>query len=292
VGEVLRVPDDPLNHHDTEQDPPRLLDAGRGVGLPQHVQDDQQEDGGHPHGLGVGPGHIGQADGDPLGAFAAGVGPGPGGGGAGRHGHGQQDEIRPGEQQRAPGHGQRPPAGAMGGPKAQHNGHRQEGDPHHEVGHDHVGVELGVDDDATEYGLGQHTEDEASGQPPQVPTGRCPEEGGHVGHSAGHHQDQDHHPVAELDPRVEGRRGRQLLSGAGGPIRAAQAGVGQADGRTGGHVEHDGRQGDPRQEEETTGAESRGGHRPSMVSARPSPGPPGYGGSGVDPDPDRIGGWG
>ena len=39
--EVLRVADDPLDHHGPEEDPARLLDPGRGVGLPEGVEDDE-----------------------------------------------------------------------------------------------------------------------------------------------------------------------------------------------------------------------------------------------------------
>ena len=207
-------------------------------------------------------GHVRQADGHPLGTLATGVGPGAGGGGAGGHRQDEQDQVRPGQAQHPAGHRQGAPARSVGRPQAQLHRDRQQGDPEHEVGHDHVGVELGVDDDRPEDGLAQDADEEATGQPAQVPAGGRAEERGDPGDRTGDDQDGDDHPVAEFDDGVEGEGRGEALVGAGRPVGAAQSGVGQPHRRPGGHVEDDRGQGDPAQEEEGPGTGREGGHRP------------------------------
>ncbi len=48
MGEELGVADDALDHHDGQQDPAGILDAGRGIGPPQHPQQNQQDRPGEP----------------------------------------------------------------------------------------------------------------------------------------------------------------------------------------------------------------------------------------------------
>ena len=206
----------------------------------------------------------------------AGVGPGAGGGGPGGQHHHDEGDQRPGQPQRPAGHDQRAPPGPVAGLQGQDHGHGQQGHAHHEVGHDHVGVELGVHHEGADHRLAQDPHDEAGREPAQVAPGRPAEERGHHGHGAGDHQQRDHQPVAELDDRVEAERRGQVVLGAGGPVGAAQPGIGQPDRGPGDHVEDHHGQGDPAEEEEAAGADTQGGHRLLMVPAPlgPLPGPP------------------
>ena len=97
--------------------------------------------------------------------------------------------------------------------------------------HDHVGVELRVDDDPAEDGLGQHADHEPAAQPDQVAPAGCAEERAQEG---GDHRDGDHdgdEAVPELDQAVELQGRRQMPDRALGPVAAAQARAGQADRR-------------------------------------------------------------
>ena len=71
------------------------------------------------------------------------------------------------------------------GPQDQDDGVGEEGDPDHEVGHDHVRIELRVDDDRTQDGLADDAAEQAGRQPDEVaPSGRPPP-GGHQGDGRG-----------------------------------------------------------------------------------------------------------
>jgi hypothetical protein len=93
VGEELGVAHQALGHHHHQQGAPGVLDAGGGVGPPQHPQQHQQEHDGGDDDLGMDPGHVLQSERDPLGPFAAGVRTGAGGGrSGGQHEHGDADQ--------------------------------------------------------------------------------------------------------------------------------------------------------------------------------------------------------
>ena len=162
-------------------------------------------------------------------------GPGPGGGGAGRDHERQQREEPVVEADEGPGHQQagRPRRVVAGGAVDQHHGVDQQEHGGEEVHHDDVGVELGVDDDPAEDGLGQHAGHEAAAQPDEVaPAGgaedRAQEGGGHR-----HGQDDGDQSVAELDQAVELEGRGQVPGRARGPVAAAQPRPGQADRRAG-----------------------------------------------------------
>src|SRR5664280_1544715 len=116
VGEVLGVADEALDGHGGEEGQPGVLDAGRGVGAPEHPQQSQQQDPGGPHDLGVDADHVAQGQGDPLGAGSAGMGSRAGGGRPGGHGDHQQHQQGPGRPQGTAGHLQGAPARAVHGP--------------------------------------------------------------------------------------------------------------------------------------------------------------------------------
>jgi hypothetical protein len=109
----------------------------------------------------------------------------------------------------------------------QHGRSRQHEQGGEEVDHHQVRVELGIDDDPADDRLGEHAEDEAAGQPHEVPAERTASD--RREERRGDHDDEHDrdHPVAELDERVEPQRRRQLALRAARPIRAAETRSGQ-----------------------------------------------------------------
>ncbi len=188
-------------------------------------------------------GHVAQCDGDPLRHLlargVARVRPGTGGGGTGRDHERQERQGAVEEADQRPGHEEVAGTGRVvaGGAVDQDDGVDQQEHGGEEVHHDDVGVELGVDDDAAEDGLGQHAAHQPSAQPHQVAPARGAEDRAEEGRGHPHGQDDGDQAVPELHQAVELQRGGQVPDRALGPVGAPQARAGQADPGPGQHDE-------------------------------------------------------
>ncbi len=239
MGEVLDVPDGGLSHQGEDQDAGGPADPFGDVhGMEGHGQgqgDPDQEQGQ----AGVQLGHVPKGHRDPLGPELAcgrpGVGTGPGGGGSGGQDDGQQQDQGPAEEQDGPADQQMARAGGVvpARPVEEDDGVHHQRHGGQEMDHDQVRVQLRVDDDAAHDGLEQDATDQAGAQPDQVAAERPAAEGGQE--RGGDHDDEEHrdHPVPELHQGMELERRGEVVAGAVGPVRAAEPGPGEADGRPG-----------------------------------------------------------
>jgi hypothetical protein len=121
----------------------------------------------------------------------------------------------------------------------QDDGVRQEDHGGEEVHHDEIRVELGVDHDPAEYGLGHHPADQAAAQPDQIPATGSAEDGAQQGRRHRDGQDDGHHPIAEFHQTVELQRRSEVAHRAFGPVGTPQARSGQPDRPPGHHNEGD-----------------------------------------------------
>ena len=250
VGEILRVAHRGLRHHHGDQDAAGPADA---LGHVDHVQRHHQADGQADEQQGqarVQLGHVAQRHREALRHLlpraVAGVRPRP------RRRRPRPDDD--GEQRQQPvvetdeetGHQQagRPGAVVAPVPVDEHDGVDQQEHGGEEVHHDHVGVELGVDDDAAQHRLGQDAGHQPAAQPDQVaPAGRA-QDGAQEGGRHREHQHDGHEAVAELDQAVELEGRGEVARRAFGPVRAAQARSGEPHGPPGDHDEGGQDQGD------------------------------------------------
>ena len=132
-----------------------------------------------------------------------------------------------------------------------HEHHRQ-----HEVAHHQRRVEVEEDDEAAEDDLADHPEDEAGGQPDQVPPVRPAPQGGQDGDDDHDRHRPRHHAVHELDEGVVLERRHDPALGAGRPVGAAEARTGHPHGPAG---DNDEAQGEERHEGDTAVAGGRDG---------------------------------
>jgi len=117
--------------------------------------------------------------------------------------------------------------------------HRQQ-----EVAHDEPGPQLEDHGQPAEHRLRQHAERQQRGEDREVAAARRAAEAEQEGGDARDAHEAGHDAVAELDERVGLERRRDALAAAR-PVRAAQAGAGEPDGRA---AEHDEEQQDERGE--------------------------------------------
>ena len=139
-------------------------------------------------------------------------GPGAGRGGAGADDQRQQREEPVVEADERARHEEVGRARRVVAGRAVHEHHGVDQQQHggEEVHHDDVGIELRVDDDPAEDGLGQDAGHEPAAQPDQVAPARGAEDGAEEGRRHGDGEDDGDQPVAELDQAVELQRRGQV----------------------------------------------------------------------------------
>ena len=153
------------------------------------------------------------------------MGPGTRGRSAGADDDREEGEQAVVEADEWPGYQQAAGAGAVLAGGSVHEDDRVDEEEHRrvEVHHDDVGVQLRVDDDATEDGLSQHPRHQAAAQPHEVAAAGRAEDRAEEGGGDGDGEDDGDEAVAELDEAVELQGRGQVAGRALGPVAAAQA---------------------------------------------------------------------
>ena len=164
----------------------------------------------------------------------------------GRGAEHDRDRAQRGQGAHRP-HGQaigrpRPGAGLKAAAPGERDGGDEDDHRQAEMGHDEARRQVLTHGEAAKHGLGHDAQGETQRQPGQVAAKRLARERQHGGEDGQNADQARDGAVAELDQGMGGER-RQRLAVALGPVRAAQAGVGQPHRRTG---QHDQCQGDQR----------------------------------------------
>ncbi len=182
---------------------------------------------------------------DELAFVGAGVGPGSGGDRAGEDRQLPQRNQRPHRPDAEPVRRAPPLPGFVARAPGEREGGVQQHHREDEVGHHQARGEVVLDHEGAEDRLPDHPEGQQGAEEGEVPAVGPAEQGEDAG---GDHREADEagqQPVAVLDHRVRFER-RGAAAVAFRPVRAAEAGAGQAHGGAGEHDQGESRQGDER----------------------------------------------
>ena len=243
VGEVLGVAHRGLGHHHHQEHP---TGPSHTLGHIAHVEADHEANR-QPHQqesqTRVQLRHVAQRNRDALGHLLprgiARMRTGPGCCRAGGNDEGQHHQHPVVQPQQRTGNEQSGRARPVVEPVTvhQHDGVDQQQHGGEEVHHDQIGIQLGVDDDPAQHGLGQYADDQASAEIHQVPTPRPPEDRPQERRCHGDGDDHGDQAVAEFHQPVKMELRGQVADRARGPVGASEATAGQAHRSSGHHDE-------------------------------------------------------